>query len=218
MQHLKDTFKHKGKRKQLIVELAEKGITDQRILAAFDAVPRHFFLDLAFDDQAYSNMAFQIGSGQTISHPYTVAFQTQLLEVEKGDKILEIGTGSGFQTSILCELGAKVFSIERHSNLHLDAKFIIAHLKYTPKLYFGDGYKGNALNAPYDKILVTCGAPEIPQELLKQLKVGGIMVIPVGEGHEQRMLKIVKLEERSFTQEEFGTFKFVPMLERKVKK
>lgn len=218
MQHLKDTFKHKGKRKQLIVELAEKGITDQRILAAFDAVPRHFFLDLAFDDQAYSNMAFQIGSGQTISHPYTVAFQTQLLEVEKGDKILEIGTGSGFQTSILCELGAKVFSIERHSNLHLDAKFIIAHLKYTPKLYFGDGYKGNALNAPYDKILVTCGAPEIPQELLKQLKVGGIMVIPVGEGQEQRMLKIVKLEERSFTQEEFGTFKFVPMLERKVKK
>jgi protein-L-isoaspartate(D-aspartate) O-methyltransferase len=118
MQHLKDTFKHKGKRKQLIFELSEMGIKDQRILEAFEAVPRHFFLDLAFDDQAYSNMAFQIGSGQTISHPYTVAFQTELLDLQKGEKVLEIGTGSGFQTSILCELGAKVFSIERHSDLH----------------------------------------------------------------------------------------------------
>lgn len=218
MQHLKDTFKHKGKRKQLILELSEMGIKDQRILEAFDQVPRHFFLDLAFDDQAYSNMAFQIGSGQTISHPYTVAFQTELLEIQKGEKVLEIGTGSGFQTSILCELGAKVFSIERHSDLHLAAKFVIDHLKYTPKLIFGDGYKGNALNAPFDKILVTCGAPEIPNELLKQLKVGGIMVIPVGEGKEQKMLKIIKQTETSFSREEFGTFKFVPMLERTVKK
>ncbi len=218
MQHLKDTFKHKGKRKQLILELSEMGIKDQRILEAFDQVPRHFFLDLAFDDQAYSNMAFQIGSGQTISHPYTVAFQTELLEIQKGEKVLEIGTGSGFQTSILCELGAKVFSIERYSDLHLAAKFVIDHLKYTPKLIFGDGYKGNALNAPFDKILVTCGAPEIPNELLKQLKVGGIMVIPVGEGKEQKMLKIIKQTETSFSREEFGTFKFVPMLERTVKK
>ncbi len=218
MQHLKDTFKHKGKRKQLIFELSEMGIRDQRILEAFEAVPRHFFLDLAFDDQAYSNMAFQIGSGQTISHPYTVAFQTELLELQKGEKVLEIGTGSGFQTSILCELGAKVFSIERHSDLHLAAKFVIHHLNYSPKLFFGDGYKGNTLNSPFDKILVTCGAPEIPQELLKQLKVDGIMVIPVGEGKEQKMLKLVKLSETSFSQEEFGTFKFVPMLERTVKK
>jgi protein-L-isoaspartate(D-aspartate) O-methyltransferase len=217
MQHLKDTFKHKGKRKQLIQGLADMGIKDQRILDAFDVVPRHFFLDTAFEDQAYSNMAFQIGAGQTISHPYTVAFQTELLEIEKGDKVLEIGTGSGFQTSILCELGSKVFSIERHSELHLAAKHVIYHLNYSPKLFFGDGYKGSPLNAPFDKILVTCGAPEIPQELLKQLKVNGIMVIPVGEGKEQKMLKIIKQGETSFSQEELGTFKFVPMLERTVK-
>lgn len=218
MQHLKDSFKHKGKRKQLILALADMGIKDQRILDAFDVVPRHFFLDTAFEDQAYSNMAFQIGSGQTISHPYTVAFQTELLEIQRGDKVLEIGTGSGFQTSILCELGAKVFSIERHSDLHLAAKHVVHHLKYAPKLFFGDGYKGSPLNAPFDKILVTCGAPEIPQELLKQLTVNGIMVIPVGEGAEQKMLKIIKQGETSFSKEEFGTFKFVPMLERTVHK
>lgn len=215
MQHLKDTFKHKGKRKQLILELASMGVKDQRILDAFDAVPRHYFLDTAFEDQAYSNMAFQIGAGQTISHPYTVAFQTELLDIQKGDKVLEIGTGSGFQTSILCEMGAKVYSIERQSEL-LSSKHVIHHLNYSPKLFFGDGYKGSPLNAPFDKILVTCGAPEIPQELLKQLKVNGIMVIPVGEGKEQKMLKIIKQSDTSFTKEEFGTFKFVPMLERTV--
>ncbi|MEI8116897.1 MAG: protein-L-isoaspartate(D-aspartate) O-methyltransferase [Flavobacteriia bacterium] len=215
MQHLKDSFKHKGKRKQLILELASMGVKDQRILDAFDAVPRHYFLDTAFEDQAYSNMAFQIGAGQTISHPYTVAFQTELLEIQKGEKVLEIGTGSGFQTSILCEMGAKVYSIERQSEL-LSAKHVIHFLNYSPKLFFGDGYKGSPLNAPFDKILVTCGAPEIPQELLKQLKVNGIMVIPVGEGKEQKMLKIIKQSDISFTKEEFGTFKFVPMLERTV--
>jgi protein-L-isoaspartate(D-aspartate) O-methyltransferase len=215
MQHLKDSFKHKGKRKQLILELSSMGVKDQRILDAFDAVPRHYFLDTAFEDQAYSNMAFQIGAGQTISHPYTVAFQTELLEIQKGEKVLEIGTGSGFQTSILCELGAKVYSIERQSEL-LASKHVIHHLNYSPKLFFGDGYKGSPLYAPFDKILVTCGAPEIPQELLKQLKVNGIMVIPVGEGKEQKMLKIIKQSDTSFTKEEFGTFKFVPMLERTV--
>ena len=215
MQHLKDSFKHKGKRKQLILELASMGVKDQRILDAFDAVPRHYFLDTAFEDQAYSNMAFQIGAGQTISHPYTVAFQTELLEIQKGEKVLEIGTGSGFQTSILCEMGAKVYSIERQSEL-LSAKHVIHFLNYSPKLFFGDGYKGSPLNAPFDKILVTCGAPEIPQELLKQLKVNGMMVIPVGEGKEQKMLKIIKQSDTSFTKEEFGTFKFVPMLERTV--
>jgi protein-L-isoaspartate(D-aspartate) O-methyltransferase len=215
MQHLKDSFKHKGKRKQLILELSSMGVKDQRILDAFDAVPRHYFLDTAFEDQAYSNMAFQIGAGQTISHPYTVAFQTELLEIQKGEKVLEIGTGSGFQTSILCELGAKVYSIERQSEL-LASKHVIHHLNYAPKLFFGDGYKGSPLYAPFDKILVTCGAPEIPQELLKQLKVNGIMVIPVGEGKEQKMLKIIKQSDTSYTKEEFGTFKFVPMLERTV--
>jgi protein-L-isoaspartate(D-aspartate) O-methyltransferase len=216
MQHLKDTFTHKGKRKQLVLQLEKMGIKDQRILAAFDIVPRHYFLDLAFDEQAYSNMAFQIGSGQTISHPFTVAFQTELLEIQKGDKVLEIGTGSGFQTAILCEMGAKVISIERHGDLHVSARLLLDFLHYKPKLFFGDGYKGNVFNAPYDKVLVTCGAPEIPVELLRQLKVGGLMVIPVGEGAEQKMLKIIKQGETSFSKEEFGTFKFVPMLERTV--
>jgi protein-L-isoaspartate(D-aspartate) O-methyltransferase len=217
MNHLKDTFKHKGMRNILINELKEKGINNLDILNAFEKIPRHFFLDLAFEEQAYSNMAFQIGSGQTISHPYTVAFQTDLLEIEKADKILEIGTGSGFQTCILCALGSKVFSIERHRDLHLKAKQIIHHFNFNPKLFFGDGYQGNQSYAPYDKILVTCGAPEIPAELKKQLKVGGIMVIPVGEGVEQKMIKLTKLNDDEFNLREYGTFKFVPMLERTVK-
>jgi protein-L-isoaspartate(D-aspartate) O-methyltransferase len=217
MNHLKDTFKHKGMRKNLISQLKEKGIGTQAILDAFDLIPRHYFLDLAFEEQAYSNMAFQIGSGQTISHPYTVAFQTELLELEKVDKVLEIGTGSGFQTCILCAMGAKVFSIERQRDLHLKAKQIIHFFNYNPKLFFGDGFQGNSSFAPYDKILVTCGAPEIPSELKKQLKVGGIMVIPVGEGIEQKMLKIRKLNNEEYQVQEYGTFKFVPMLERTVK-
>lgn len=218
MQQFKDTFKHKGRRRQLIEALAQMGIQDQRILEAFDVVPRHYFLDLAFDEQAYTNMAFQIGSGQTISHPYTVAYQTQLLTLEKGQRVLEIGTGSGFQTCILCALGVKVFSIERYHELHAKAKEMLTFFGYNASLFFGDGYKGNRVYAPYDRILVTCGAPEIPQVLLEQLKVGGLMVIPVGEGVEQKMLRIHKTSDTTFTSEEFGTFKFVPMLERTVKK
>lgn len=217
MNHLKDTFKHKGKRKILIAELTAKGITDEKILEAFDAIPRHFFLDLAFEEQAYSNMAFQIGSGQTISHPYTVAFQTQLLEVEKGMKVLEIGTGSGFQTCILGKLGVKIVSIERHRDLHLKAKKMLEFFNINAKLFFGDGYAGNQSYAPYDRILVTCGAPDVPRELMNQLKIGGYMVIPVGEGDEQKMLKITKKNNEEFSILEFGTFKFVPMLERTVK-
>ncbi len=217
MQQFKDTFKHKGRRRQLIMELAQMGIADERILNAFDAIPRHFFLDLAFDEQAYTNMAFQIGSNQTISHPYTVAFQTQLLEIERGMKVLEIGTGSGFQSAVLCQLGAKVYSIERHQPLHLKAKQVLAHFKFYPSLFFGDGYKGNRVYAPYDRIIVTCGAPEIPSVLIEQLKPGGIMVIPVGEGSEQKMLRIQKNESCQIDTQEFGTFKFVPMLERTVK-
>ena len=217
MQHLKDTFKHQGKRKILIAELVEMGIKNKDILEAFNAIPRHFFLDLAFDEQAYTNMAFQIGSGQTISHPYTVAFQTDLLELKKGEKVLEIGSGSGFQTCILCKLGAKVFSIERHRELFMKAKQMVGFFNFSAKMYFGDGYKGNLSYAPYDKILVTCGAPEIPNELIKQLKIGGIMIIPVGEGKEQKMLKIIKTQETEYSIQEFGTFKFVPMLERTVK-
>ncbi len=216
MKHLKDSYKHKGKRKILITKLKEMGIENQSILEAFDAVPRHYFLDLVFDAQAYQNMAFQIGSGQTISHPYTVAFQTQLLELKKGMKVLEIGTGSGFQTCILCKLGAKVFSIERHKELHKKARAMIDYFKFSARLFFGDGYKGNRTYAPYDRILVTCGAPEIPLELLAQLKNGGILVIPVGDGKEQRMMKLTKDSEGEIIEEDFGTFKFVPMLERKV--
>lgn len=217
-QHLKDTFRHKGKRKLLVEELGKMGIEQTSILDAFIAIPRHYFLDLAFDEQAYTNMAFQIGSGQTISHPYTVAFQTQLLSVAKGDKMLEIGTGSGFQTCILCQMGAKVFSVERHMDLHIKAKSIITFFNFNAKLSFGDGYKGIPSHAPFDKILVTCGAPEIPQLLVSQLKIGGLMVIPVGEGDEQKMLRITKLDAEQYKVEEFGTFKFVPMLERTVKK
>jgi protein-L-isoaspartate(D-aspartate) O-methyltransferase len=217
MQHLKDTYKHQGKRKILISELVDMGIKNKDVLDAFNAIPRHFFLDLAFDEQAYTNMAFQIGSGQTISHPYTVAFQTDLLELKKGEKVLEIGSGSGFQTCILCQLGAKVFSIERHRELFMKAKQMVEFFNFSAKMYFGDGYKGNQSHAPYDKILVTCGAPEIPAELIIQLKIGGIMIIPVGEGKEQKMLKIVKIDESEYSIQEFGTFKFVPMLERTVK-
>lgn len=213
---MKDSFKYQGMRRKLIKELSDKGIQDTKILEAFDAVPRHYFLDNAFAEQAYSNMAFQIGSGQTISHPYTVAFQTQLLDVNRGDKILEIGSGSGFQTSILCELGAKVFSIERHKALHLKAKNILRHLNYNARLSFGDGYKGLPTFAPFDKIIITCGAPGIPSELVNQLKVGGVMIIPIGEGEEQQMKRITKLSDTEIEQEDFGVFRFVPMLEKKV--
>ena len=210
---MQDSFKHKGLRKLLIEELRQKGISNEKVLEAFFEVPRHYFLDLAFEKQAYSNMAFQIGAGQTISHPYTVAFQTELLELSKGEKVLEIGTGSGFQTSILCALGMKVFSIERQKELYLKAKPIIHHMHYNPKLFYGDGYKGRPLDAPFDKILVTCGAPYIPDALLQQLKVGGLLVIPIGEGEKQLMQRITKISEKEFKTEEFGVFSFVPMLE-----
>ncbi|MGV3630912.1 MAG: protein-L-isoaspartate(D-aspartate) O-methyltransferase [Bacteroidota bacterium] len=208
-----DSFKHKGMRRQLIDELRQRGITDEAVLEAFDAVPRHFFLDLAFVNQAYSNMAFQIGAGQTISHPYTVAFQTQLLELKKGDKVLEIGTGSAFQTCILCQLGAKVFSIERQRELFVKAKHIIHHFNFNPRLFFGDGYKGQPSYAPYDKVLITCGAPFVPQALLDQLKIGGVLVIPVGNLEKQEMIRITKRAENDYFEERFGEFSFVPMLE-----
>ena len=213
---MQDSYRYKGMRRQLVNELREKGISEEKVLNAFEAIPRHFFLDNAFAEQAYSNMAFQIGSGQTISHPYTVAFQTMLLEIKKGDKILEIGSGSGFQTCILCEMGAKVFSIERHKPLHLKAKSMIQHFGFNARLSFGDGYKGLPTFAPFDKIIITCGAPEIPMDLLDQLKVGGVMIIPVGEGAEQMMKLIIK-KENGFSEEDLGVFSFVPMLQDKVK-
>ena len=214
---MQDTYKHKGMRKQLIEQLRQKGITDERVLTAFDAVPRHFFLDLVFEQQAYSNVAFQIGAGQTISHPYTVAFQTSILELKKGEKVLEIGTGSGFQTCVLCSMGMKVFSIERQKELHIKAKKIIDHFRFTPKLFFGDGYEGKETFAPFDKILVTCGAPFIPEKLVQQLKVGGMMVIPVGDLDSQEMHRITKISDSEYKEEVFGNFSFVPMLEKTVR-
>jgi len=214
---MEDNFKHKGMRKKLIEELRGMGITDQQVLDAFMAVPRHFFLDKVFTEQAYSNTAFQIGAGQTISHPRTVAYQTQLLEVQKGHRILEIGTGSGFQTSILCEIGARVYSIERQKELFINAKDIIKKLGYSPNLSFGDGYKGLPSYAPYDGILVTCGAPFIPEALVEQLKVGGKLIIPVGEGPKQIMHRAIKREDGSLKIDQFGEFSFVPMLEKAVR-
>lgn len=215
---MQDTFKHKGMRKQLIEELRkDERIQNTLIFEAFDNVPRHFFLDKVFVEQAYSNMAFQIGAGQTISHPATVAFQTQLLDVKKGDKILEIGTGSGYQTCILCYMGAKVYSIERQKELFIKSKKIIHDLGFTPRLTFGDGYKGLPAFAPFDKIIVTCGAPEVPESLFEQLSIGGMMIIPIGEGSEQSMKRITKISESEMKMEEFGTFRFVPMLERTVR-
>jgi protein-L-isoaspartate(D-aspartate) O-methyltransferase len=214
---MQDTYKHKGMRKQLIDQLRQKGITDERVLTAFDAIPRHFFLDLVFEQQAYSNVAFQIGAGQTISHPYTVAFQTSILELKKGEKVLEIGTGSGFQTCILCSMGMKVFSIERQKELHIKAKKMIDHFRFTPKLFFGDGYEGKETFAPFDKILVTCGAPFIPEKLVQQLKVGGMMVIPVGDLDSQEMHRITKISDSEYKEEVFGNFSFVPMLEKTVR-
>jgi protein-L-isoaspartate(D-aspartate) O-methyltransferase len=213
----KDTYKHKGMRRQLIEELRAKGIQNEQILEAFDAVPRHFFLDLAFTQQAYSNMPFQIGAGQTISHPFTVAFQTQLLNLKKGEKVLEIGTGSGFQTCILCALGAKVFSVERQRELYVKVKKIVQHFNFNPRLSFGDGYKGIPSFAPFDHILVTCGAPFIPPALVEQLKVGGKLVIPLGEGNVQKMIVLTRTSEDSEEVKDYGDFSFVPMLENTAK-
>jgi protein-L-isoaspartate(D-aspartate) O-methyltransferase len=206
-----DNFKTQGMRKKLVRQVREKGINDEAVLKALLKVPRHFFLDPAFVEQAYSDHAFQIGAGQTISQPYTVAYQTSLLEVKKGDKILEIGTGSGYQCCVLLELGAKVFTIERQKELYDRAKEFLPQIGYRPKFFYGDGYKGLSAFAPFDKILVTCGAPFIPDELIRQLKPGGILVIPVGAGSVQTMTKVTKTDS-GFEKEELKQFRFVPML------
>lgn len=214
---MNDSFRHKGMRRQLIEVLKEKGITDTAVLEAFDKVPRHFFLDSSFVHQAYTDIAFRIGAGQTISQPYTVAFQTSLLELKRGDKVLEIGTGSGFQTAILCALGVKVISIERQRELFIMAKSIIRELGFSPKLYYGDGYKGKEVFAPFDSILVTCGAPWVPDALKKQLKVGGHLVIPIGEDKIQTMYRITRLGSDEWKTETHGKFSFVPMLDKTAK-
>lgn len=211
-----DDYRHQGMRKQLVEELKRKRISDLAVLQAIATVPRHLFIDdSAFLRLAYADQAFPIACGQTISQPYTVGFQTQLLQVKKGDKVLEIGTGSGYQTAVLCALGAKVFSIERHRPLHVATKQRLEKLGYRANLIFGDGYKGAPTHAPFDRIIVTCGAPEVPADLPKQLKVGGVMVIPVGSDGKQTMCTWTRTGPDSFERQEYGAFSFVPMLAHK---
>jgi protein-L-isoaspartate(D-aspartate) O-methyltransferase len=214
---LKDTNKHQGLRNLLVKQLKEKGITDKNVLDAIAKIPRHLFIDSSFENFAYQDKAFPIGADQTISQPYTVAFQTELLQVEKEHKILEIGTGSGYQTAVLCLLGAKVYSVERQNELFKKTKNLLSKLTINviPKLLsFGDGYKGLPDYAPFDGIIVTAGAPSVPQALMSQLKIGGRLVIPVGE-NEQIMTLLVRKNETQFEKTEFGDFKFVPLLENK---
>lgn len=212
-----DTYRHKGLREKLITLLQEKGIKDMAVLEAMRNVPRHFFLDPAFDKIAYEDRAFPIGEGQTISQPFTVAYQSELLKIQKLDKVLEIGTGSVYQATILSEMGAKVFTIERQKKLydktmkHYPFKSKYLHLKF----FYGDGYKGLPTYAPFDKMIVTAAAPYIPEALIEQLKPGGLLVIPVGEEGKQRMLRITKQEDGSIQEEAFDYFSFVPMLEGK---
>ncbi|NVN94701.1 MAG: protein-L-isoaspartate(D-aspartate) O-methyltransferase [Bacteroidetes bacterium] len=209
-----DSYKHKGLRKQLIATIKEKGIKDDNILAAIEKIPRHFFLDSSFIEFAYQDKAFPIGNGQTISQPYTVAFQSELLKIKRGEKVLEVGTGSGYQACVLLELGAKVFTIERQKPLYQRTKAFLPTIGYNPRMFYGDGYAGLPAFAPFDKIIVTAGAPFIPEALIQQLKVGGILIVPVGED-VQTMISVIKISETQIEQTEHGTFRFVPLLEDK---
>ncbi len=217
MRKFEDTYRHKGLRKKLITDLKEKGISNELVLEAMNEIPRHFFLDTAFDSIAYEDRAFPIAEGQTISQPYTVAYQTQLLEVKPYEKILEIGTGSAYQATVLAQMGAKVFTIERQKKLFDNNKHYIFKSKYPfLKFFYGDGFEGLPTYAPFDKILITAAAPHIPQKLIKQLKPGGFMVVPVNEGDtHQRMLRITADADGSYTEEAFKNFSFVPMLSGK---
>ncbi|HRH50554.1 MAG TPA: protein-L-isoaspartate(D-aspartate) O-methyltransferase [Panacibacter sp.] len=216
MRKFEDTYQHKGMRNQLIKVLRSKGITDESVLNAINQIPRHYFLDSAFDKIAYEDRAFPIGEGQTISQPYTVAYQTQLLQVKRNEKVLEIGTGSTYQATVLAEMGAKVFTIERQKNLFEKTKDYYFKSKYPwLKFFYGDGFEGLPTYAPFDKVIITAAAPFIPPKLVAQMKTGGLMVIPVDEGTSQRMLRITKKEDGSYSEELFDLFSFVPMLSGK---
>jgi protein-L-isoaspartate(D-aspartate) O-methyltransferase len=212
---LKDTAKHQGLRNQLVSVLQQKGITDSNVLDAIRKIPRHLFLNSSFEDYAYQDKAFPIGAGQTISQPYTVAFQSELLQIKKDHKVLEIGTGSGYQTAVLCMMGAKVYSVERQNELFKQTSVLLPKLGIRPKhLTFGDGYKGLPTYAPFDSIIVTAGAPLIPQPLMAQLKIGGRLVIPLGED-VQVMTLLIRVNETQFEKHKLGEFRFVPLLEDK---
>ena len=213
MKKYEDSYQHKGLRKQLVNLLKQKGITDENVLHAINTIPRHYFLDSAFDQIAYEDRAFPIGEGQTISQPYTVAYQTQLLQIKKSDKVLEIGTGSVYQSTVLAEMGAWVYTIERQKKLYDEHKNFYFRSKYPNiKFFYGDGFEGLQAYAPFDKIIITAAAPYVPPKLVAQLKVGGMMVIPVDEGEAQRMLRIIKLPDGGSKEESFDLFSFVPML------
>jgi protein-L-isoaspartate(D-aspartate) O-methyltransferase len=207
-----DTFQHKGLRKKLVEIIRSKGIRDERILEAIGKIPRHLFMDSGFINFSYKDQAFPIGGGQTISQPYTVAFQTELLEVRERDRVLEIGTGSGYQTAVLLELGALVYTIERQRKLYLKAQKVLGELGYKPHYFFGDGSQGKESYGPYDRILVTAAASNIPESLKEQLKIGGILVVPVGSDYGQEMVRIVRKGESEFERTDHGSFAFVPLV------
>lgn len=207
-----DSYRHKGMRRALVKQLQEKGIRDKRVLDAIEAVPRHFFFEKAFLEQAYQDKAFPIGEGQTISQPYTVAFQTELLNLKPTDKVLEIGTGSGYQCSVLLQITPQVYTIEYNRALYEKALMFFKRYGLKPYTFHGDGSEGLPAYAPYDKIIVTAGAPGVPKSLVRQLKPGGVLVIPVGNEKSQKMMRITRVAENEFTREEFTTFKFVPLL------
>ena len=212
---MNDNFRHQGLRLKLVELLRNKGIANDKVLMAISKIPRHLFLDKAFLDFAYQDKAFPIAAGQTISHPYTVAYQTELLKVKPHEKVLEVGTGSGYQTALLLELKAQVFTIERQKELYQKTKSFLPKLGYQCMFFYGDGYKGLTNFAPYDKIIVTAGAPFVPEDLVKQLKVGGRMVIPVGDSDKQKMILITKKSEDDIEQKVLGDFSFVPLLPKK---
>ncbi|QEC79602.1 protein-L-isoaspartate(D-aspartate) O-methyltransferase [Mucilaginibacter ginsenosidivorax] len=208
-----DNYREKGARKRLVDLLEKKGIQDQEVLKAIGTVPRHYFFAETFWNQAYKDIAFPIGEGQTISQPYTVAYQTELLHIRKGDKVLEIGTGSGYQTCVLLEMGANVYTIERQEKLYEKTKYVLPEkMGYKAHFFCGDGSIGIAQHAPYDKIIVTAGAPTVPEVLLKQLKIGGILVIPVGDEDTQKMVTILKVAEHDYEKIVLDTFRFVPLV------
>lgn len=209
---LEDSLQHQGMRKRLVDTIVSKGITNQEVIKAIGKIPRHLFMESGFIRFAYKDKAFPIGAGQTISQPYTVAYQTELLNVMPNDKILEVGTGSGYQAAVLLEIGAQVFSIERQKELYVKVQQLLPSLGYHPRFFFGDGYKGLPTYGPFDGIIVTAGAPYIPEDLKLQLKIGAKLVIPVNHNDYQRMIVIVRRGENEFDQKEFGNFSFVPLL------